>query len=310
MRIPASIKGPYDAAMKILRTHKTLTIILLALFVAAGSGGYLRGDLLGNPAIQFGGQNNKDDDLRACSSMHTIFESFETIAESQQLYVQQMSAIFSEHEKVLRTPSQWKCGAGQSGEPALPALQLLATHLPGWSVFPATGAPPVARPVTFDAFSAVAAELQREYECKLVELQDRAIAEIARNKDQAPGTFCCTEEGCMESGNGAVCTGPETDNSMCNDQCPIYFTQPALAARIPLYDEAINNERTRSRTAIGRALYALRSADMHYEVARQLVCYERASLDLRNELGLTADAVSCMPKIWDAVTSIHDKKKP
>ncbi len=294
--------------MRKLSAHRLLVVLLLALFVLAGSGQV--GAFVRTPPVQFGGQYDTDDDLRVCSGMHTMFEEYETIAEVQELYMQAMGGVFREHETILRTPSQWKCGAGQSGEPSLPSLNLLAANLPGWSVFPSSGAPPVVRPVRFVSFSAVVAELQREYECKLVELQDRALLEISRNKDRAPGNFCCTEQGCTISGDGSSCVGPQTSDSLCNDQCPVFFTTMDIATRLGPYDLAINNERQRSRTALERSLYALRSADMHYEVARQLTCYMRASLDLRNELNLTADAISCMPKIWDALTSIHDKKKP
>ena len=310
IRLPPSVTGLVTEAQRILRTHRMLAIIMAGLFVAVGAENFVRADLLGNPAVQFGGQNNTDDDLRTCSGMHTVFENFETIAEAQELYVQEMSAVFSEHETFLRTPSSWKCGAGQSGEPSLPKLQNLAEHLPGWSAFPSSGAPAVMRPVSFAAFSAVVAEFQREYECKLVELQDRAIYEISRNKDRAPGQFCCSDQGCIPAGNGSLCTAAQTQDSMCDQQCPVLFTTMDLATRLGPYDLAINNERQRSRTALERSLAALRSADMHYEVARQLTCYIRASLDLRNELNLTADAISCMPKIWDALTSIHDKKQP
>ena len=307
MSLTSSVTGITRALLRKLSTHRILVVLLLALFVAAGSrqvGAFLR-----VPPIQFGGQNDTEDDLRVCSGMHTIFEEYETIAEVQELYIQQMSAVFSEHERVLSTPSQWKCGAGQTGEPPLPALNMLAGNLPGWSVFPSSSAPAVMRPVTFNVFSAVVAELQREYECKLVELQDRALLEISRNKDRAPGNFCCSGQGCTRVG-GVTCVGPVTQDSLCNDQCPVFFTTMDIATRLGPYDLAIGNERQRSRTALERSLYALRAADMHYEVARQLTCYMRASLDLRNELNLAADAISCMPKIWDALTSIHDKKQP
>ncbi len=310
MRIPSSVSGLYGECSRILRTHRVLALIMVGLFVAAGAENFVRANLTGDPAVQLGAQTYSDDYLRTCSGMHTVFADFETIAEAQELYVEEMSAVFSEHESILRTPSLWKCGAGQTGEPNMPRLQNLAAHLSGWNVFPSSGAPAVQRPVSFTAFSAVVAEFQREYECKLVELQDRAIYEISRNKDRAPDQFCCTNQGCIPAGNGSLCTGPQTSDSMCNQQCPILFTTVDLATRIGPYDVAINNERQRSRTALERSLYALRSPDIHYEVARQLTCYIRASLDLRNELNLTADAISCMPKIWDALTSIHDKKRP
>lgn len=64
----------------------------------------------------------------------------------------------------------------------------------------------------------------------------------------------------------------------------------------------------RVQRALERTLHTMRSFDGNYGAARNIWCYELASLDLRNELGLVADATSCMPKIWDAVTSLHDRK--
>lgn len=309
MRIPASIIGYYKAGVDVLRTHKTLTIILVALSVAHVSGGILRGSLFGIPAISFGGPKvDEDDALRACTGMHTVFQDFQTIAETQEAYVEGMSKIFEEHENILRTPSEWKCALGDSAEPEIPLLKNLASKLPGWHVIPVVDGPAISRPVTFSAFSSVVGELQREYECKLVQLQDRGIALVAQNKDQAPGTFCCTPMGCMKSGV-FTCSGPEVADSTCNNACPVYLTTMDLATRLAPFSESINVERQRSRLAVERALMSIRSADMHYDLARQLTCYQRASLDLRNEMSLTADAISCMPKIWDATTSLHDRKQ-
>jgi hypothetical protein len=79
--------------------------------------------------------------------------------------------------------------------------------------------------------------------------------------------------------------------------------------RMPTLHEDIQRERQVSRVAVERSLATMRSFEMNYAIARQFVCYQRASLDLKNEMSLLADAVSCMPKIWDAVTSIHDRKQ-
>lgn len=306
MKLPASLIGMTTWVRSVLRTHRTLAILIVALFVAAGSGRMLQGSLTSSSPIVFGGPDaDKDDPLRACSGQHTMFQDYETIAETQQAYTEAMSEVFAEHEKILRTPSEWKCAVGESAEPSLPKAQALAALLPGWHVVPVTDGPAVERPITFTGFSSLVGELQREYECKLVELQDRSLAEISRNQDQAPGSFCCTEQGCMKSGI-VTCTGPVTSDPFCDQACPIVFTTTDIATRLDPYNESINTERQRSRTAVERSLFALRAADMHYELARQLLCYQRASLDLRNELSLTADAISCMPKIWDALTSLHD----
>lgn len=310
MTILPSLNHYRRSLESLLRTHRVLVIILLALFVAALSPRFLRGQLVGSLG---GGSSSSSlatsDDLRGCSSTDTIFASDESLTKVRNIYLTEMNAIFTEHETLLRTPSQWKCGAGSAGEPAAPALQQLAAKLPGWHIRPTFGGTPVGRPITFDAFSAVAAELQREYECKLVELQDRAISLVARNEDLTAPLFCCTKLGCVPDVGAVTCDTVPVSSPQCAAQCPVYLTMPDFAHRVPLFDSEAGLERQKSRNALERSLAAIRSAEVNYAVARQLLCYERASLDLRAEMSLLADAVSCMPKIWDAVTSIHDRKE-
>lgn len=165
------------------------------------------------------------------------------------------------------------------------------------------------RPVSFDAFGAVVAEFQREYECKLTELQDRLLLEVARNQDLPRGTqFCCMADGCGIVSDAAACTGPITTDPVCDNACDLSLTISAhiFATRMGPYHRDLQTEREVSRIAVSRAIQTLRSFEIHSAAARQLTCYQRASLDLRNEMSLLADTVSCMPKIWDATTSLHD----
>jgi hypothetical protein len=309
---PAGIRTGYRHVVALLRRHRVLVVILVGLAAAGPAGRFLAGDInnrgVTGLTITQAGQGDPDE-LRACSSQKTIFESLNTVDEVHQLYMQEMNAIFTEREMVLKNSDTWTCGINSDSTMPMGMLQSLAARLPGWFVVPEPpSGPAVQRPVTFDAFSAIAGELQREYECKLFELQDRAIAHIMRNDDLSPGQFCCTEQGCAPSGNGSLCIDSPTSDQTCNQACPVYMTQNELAARLPATMEVIAIERQRSRLALDRALQTMRSFDANFPVARELICYQRASLDLRNELNLLADAVSCMPKIWDAITSIHDRK--
>lgn len=308
---PAGIRTGYRHVVTLLRRHRVLAVILVGLAAAGPAGRFLAGDLGRDGVLNLvvGGGIEAEDELRACTGQNTIFEDMQTVDEVHQAYMQEMNAIFTERETVLKNSDVWTCGLGSDSTMPMAMLQSLASRLPGWFVVPEPpGGPAIQRPVTFDAFSAIAGELQREYECKLFELQDTAIAHIIRNDDLSPGEFCCTDSGCASVNAGFTCNDAPTSDPLCNESCPVYMTNNELAARLPATMEAIALERRRSRLALDRALQTIRSFDANFPVARELICYQRASLDLRNELNLLADAVSCMPKIWDAITSIHDRK--
>jgi len=170
------------------------------------------------------------------------------------------------------------------------------------------------KPVTFDGFASVVSEFQREYECKLSEIQEWAISIVKGNEDiDLPATFCCTSDGCTQkTPETAPYCGPDEypNQPLCDPACA--WTQQNSAEfehRLTGLVERMTKERMHSRAAVERSLLALRSFELNYTIARQLLCYERASFDLRNELSLLSDAVSCMPRIWDTVTSLHDRKK-
>lgn len=295
-----------------LKKYRVVAILLASLFVAAGTGNFLAGNIwninIAGLQIVTGGSSPMGDDLRACSGQNTIFEDKETVTDTHDTYMTEMENIFTEREMLMKNSAKWTCGADADRTIPMPALQSLAERLPGWHVQPdPPDGTPRMRPVSFDAFSAIAGELQREYECKLFELIDRSLPLMAKNKDISPGNFCCTDQGCASVTTGFTCVSPETTDSQCNQECPVYLTQSEIAKRLPATMEIINIERQQSRMALERALQTMRGLDIAFPEARELFCYQRASLDLRNELNLLADAVSCMPKIWDAVTSLHDR---
>lgn len=303
-----------------LQRHKLLALAFIVLCVAGISPRFLRGDILGPGDIEEGdGSALFGESLRSCNSIGTIFKDTENLGEARMIYREAMANIVGEREKILSTSSEWKCGTGSEGEPSMPKLLELADKLPGWHyhvtvpfLFGSTSLP-VLRPVTFASFSAIVAEVQREYECKLTEIQDRNIAEVSLNNDiEKPAKFCCItvgdSGGCRQQTDQAMCDTTLTSDPGCDGACPILLYMSDLAERVPNLHSSLTEERQISRVAVERTLSTLRSFEMNYAIARQLMCYERASLDLKNEMSLLADAVSCMPKIWDAVTSIHDRK--
>jgi len=304
-----------------VQQHRLLTLAFIVLFAVGGSSRFLRGQLIGNDAPDTGTVSRETESLRTCHSKGTIFEGIDNFEEVTSMYRRAMSAVVGEREHILSTPSEWKCGAGTDGEPAMPALQSLANGLPGWqyradvSYLFGSITTTIVRPVTFATFASIVAEFQREYECKLTEIQDRSVISVVQNYDiPTSAQYCCIAadgiSGCRQQTDDSQCISPLSSDPLCGGQCTGLMYMSDIAYRAPRLIAATQEERRISRLAVERTLATLRSFEMNYATARQLICYQRASLDLKNEMSLLADAVSCMPKIWDATTSIHDRKEP
>lgn len=227
-----------------------------------------------------------------------------------------MSDVAEERQEILTDSSLWKC---DETEPSMPELTRLAESMPGWyyrrsNLFATLfgfGYTSVLRPVTFEAFPTIIGEFLREYECTVSELQGETHTVVATNEDYPPGTeFCCTMHGCgAVRGSPDLCTGAISEDPQCNRECSLArLTQVDISTRAPQFSARALPERTRARIAVERTLSVFRSYETEYETIRQLLCTERATLDLLNSTALLSEAASCMPKIWDAATSLHDKK--
>lgn len=68
----------------------------------------------------------------------------------------------------------------------------------------------------------------------------------------------------------------------------------------------IGDELFFARKTLNRTLTYIGGADRLRPVDASLECLQRSSLDIRNILGLTADASACLPRAWDARTSLRD----
>lgn len=69
--------------------------------------------------------------------------------------------------------------------------------------------------------------------------------------------------------------------------------------------KAIEDELVLSRGALRRALQYLSGRGRLHPLENSLLCFERATLDIRNVLSLAAEASSCLPRVWDARTSLR-----
>ncbi len=68
----------------------------------------------------------------------------------------------------------------------------------------------------------------------------------------------------------------------------------------------IRMEQIFARRVLSRALILIGGGDRLRPVDSSLECLERASLDIRNTLGLAADASSCIPRVLDARGSLRN----
>ncbi len=260
--------------------HQGLIVVLTGLSILAGSSHYfLSAALLDGSPDAGSGSMSSSEELRICASQGTMFDGITNLSTVLETFRQRVSAIVEEREGYLRNSARWTClpldgqqGANDAPAPAI--LRALADELPGWSVRTPDGST-MPRPVTFASFASILSEFEREYECKLSEFKEDAFLIVYADQDQATPTG-------------------------------IKAIQADFIARAPAFRSLQDIERQRARIAVERTIQDVRSYELSYTYAKQLVCFQRASLDLKNELSLLADTVSCMPKVWDALTSLHD----
>ncbi len=65
-----------------------------------------------------------------------------------------------------------------------------------------------------------------------------------------------------------------------------------------------------ARPTLERTLSIIGGLDRLNLLKLDIECLRRASLDLRNTLGLVAEAASCMPRSWDVRGSLRDMATP
>lgn len=266
--------------------YRLLIAMFIALiFFAGASVLIIRADLFGPspviPATTSSSSSSVEQlmDRLACSSSGTLFgqKDIDGPAKAQDKFKEQLDLVFEEHEALLKNPSKWTCSTdgADSIDPDMPALKALAATMPGWKQ--RTGVDTYqTKPVTFASYPSIVLEFEREYECKLTEFENDALGIAAEGKD----------------GDGTT-------------PAPLTFEPSTTRARKHWLN--MNDERIRARKALERTLAAYRSYDLMVPLTTRLNCLIREQMDLRTELSLLADTMSCMPRIWDAVTSLHDR---
>ena len=312
MKYSSFFSGMKRDGLAIAKRHQTVIVLLVLLStVAMSSRVLLRADLTGGASTEStdSSSSERSEELRSCSSVGTIFMDSETLKDARELFQGRMSEVTIEREQYLLSPSQWTCLRG--AEPTMEKLKALATALPGWKYRTSAGSVAV-RPVTFASFDSIVSEFEREYECKLGEFEGNASGMIQTNRDlDTPKQYCCNDSNaCVQKIADDSCRSGATvsEHPDCQSECETIATHADIAFRVPSFVELQRRERDRARFAIEQTVHTMRSFETSYAYAKQLTCFQRASLDLKNELSLLADTMSCMPRIWDALTSLHDRR--
>lgn len=212
--------------------------------------------------------------LPPCTEKDTPFEGV-PIEDMSETYHAQVTTIINAHLEARgslgQAPLQCTAGTYKELTPATTELSALAATLPEWTSR--------SEAVSEADLGAVLLEYLRVYECAL---NDRS--EFLPN---------------------AVI---EDEGEQSEDQWVIGSSQ--FLREGPKQEDLIAQELLTARKALDRTLSFLGGIDRLRPLDLELECLKRASLDLRNTLGLTAEAASCMPKIWDARSTLRDLPTP
>lgn len=247
-------------------------------------------------------------DGRPCQSAGTVFADLTTPEDLTKTFDDDVARVVQERVTLMADPSAWSCVPGADASLPMPALTAMADALPGWKQQVRNiggGFSLAARPVTQGAFASVLAEYLRAYECRLLEVQQSSLSVVAHNEDRQ-GTFCCRDGACVDAAGGR-CTTPASADPTCGDTCPLAPLVSDFIQRPTALFDRLQAERARARVAIERTLLTLSSFERRWSMSHDLQCLARASLDLEAEMNLLASTTSCMPRVWDAVTSLHDR---
>lgn len=165
------------------------------------------------------------------------------------------------------------CSGGERYEPAAPFLTSIAMRLEPW----AAGNIHLIQSDT----PLVLLEYLRIYECSLAERSISLPVEIWRE----------------ESERRSFLPGGLGNN-------PFFFTK--LWEMWAQQSKDIRRELAIARPTLHRVLGLMGTINMTRSIGRDTECLQRASLDIRNVITLSADAASCLPRIWNAKDPLRD----
>lgn len=210
-----------------------------------------------------------NDRLAPCTAKGTPFENM-AIKKWPETYHATVSKVIEAHMKQAGDASsaQITCTGDDYSSMMKPTdeLQSLASTLPPWK----------GKKVSELELAPVLLEYLRTYECSL---QEKKYFLYLSPLEQESGAS----------------SEPAKDLPLGD-----YVTQ------VTEESEIIERELASARPILERTLTLAGGLDRFRPLAMDVECINRASLDLRNVLGLTAEASACMPRIWDARGSLRD----
>ncbi len=168
--------------------------------------------------------------------------------------------------KAHESPRIAQCTENEGNQPPTQKLSNLAKNLAPWKTTQSQNALLEADMAT------VLLEYQRMYECALNERLSFLLPSVVA-------------EG--KSSEGDIKVAP-------------------LSKTLESEQQSIQQELSLTRTVLHRVLSFVGANDRLSPLAQNLECLERASLDIRNALGLAADASACLPRAWDARGSLRE----
>lgn len=220
--------------------------------------------------------------LGACEKEGSKFADKKTLpfAKWAETYHRDVNDVVKAHMNAIRgavKDNPLKCTAQTLQGLLQPTRELrnLAETLPPWKKDKKGNASPYVASLSEADIGSVLLEYLRVYECALKERKTFLIQEVLEDLDKDPDI-----------------------------QKPINFAQ--LSPQEYKEQKQISDELVAARAALNRTLTIIGSLDRLRPITLELECIQRASLDLRNALGLAADTTACLPRILDARGSLRD----
>jgi hypothetical protein len=167
---------------------------------------------------------------------------------------------------------------GPSSDDATKELQALADKLEPWKA-EAEKPDDEKEPVTLDQAPSILQEYLRVYECALYEHETNLPVAVS----------------------AAIYEEEEKDDNVAHEL--FKHTLRSLSDR-----DRLLYELSRSREALQNSLLLLSRGRPSSAMSGHLECLQRISLDIRNIMGLAAEAGSCLPKSWNARDVLRDYK--
>jgi hypothetical protein len=197
-----------------------------------------------------------------------------TVNDAAALYHAAVSAVVSAHMN-LHTQKTDSCKETAPFKPATPALSGLAGQLPPWQSEERLGT------LTEQQMTGVLLEYLRVYKCSLFEYD--------QNRFASDEIWWYAQKNMVDDANEYL-----PDSNPYQDTAPVEI------------DLLVNRESWLASEAMQRTVAFLGGVDRLHAGDVDFECVRRASLDLRNVLGLLSEALSCAGRALDAKSSLRD----